>query len=298
MVALVSIDYYYRFLLLCQLLSSYPVFCHRNPVMGGQHTWLLECFSMALFLVLLYNSPSGLVIYWTMNNLFSLVKNIFYKMKHPIWVLYGCLCFFVLCADWYLIFRHTGFLYRRLMLISALSIVFFAPLLVIDNMKSAANIANGNTMLNENFGSAKVTGIGLVGFLMLLMSFAICFTGCIKDCYIGDVKEQMWFKEMVVRCDRIGDWFKNLGKKQEQRNRMPLPKAKAEIVASPSVDVSEEKDTVSDPEVERVTPNGTEEVKINDSKSSKDENKTTKPKTSNKSKSGTSKKKSSNKTTK
>ncbi|MBO4640664.1 MAG: YidC/Oxa1 family membrane protein insertase [Treponema sp.] len=83
-----------------------------------------------VFLVLLYNSPSGLVIYWTMNNLFSLVKNIFYKMKHPIWVLYGCLCFFVLCADWYLIFRHTGFLYRRLMLISALSIVFFAPLLV------------------------------------------------------------------------------------------------------------------------------------------------------------------------
>ena len=29
-----------------------------------------------LFLVLLYNSPSGLVLYWTMNNLFSLGKNI------------------------------------------------------------------------------------------------------------------------------------------------------------------------------------------------------------------------------
>jgi membrane protein insertase Oxa1/YidC/SpoIIIJ len=29
----------------------------------------------ALFLVLLYNSPSGLVLYWTMNNLFSLVRN-------------------------------------------------------------------------------------------------------------------------------------------------------------------------------------------------------------------------------
>ncbi len=30
----------------------------------------------AVFLVLLYNSPSGLVIYWILNNLFSLVKNI------------------------------------------------------------------------------------------------------------------------------------------------------------------------------------------------------------------------------
>ena len=83
-----------------------------------------------VFLVLLYNSPSGLVIYWTMNNLFSLVKNIFYKMKHPIWVLYACLCLLVLGADWFLIFRHHGFLYRRIMLISVLSIVFFTPLLI------------------------------------------------------------------------------------------------------------------------------------------------------------------------
>ncbi len=36
-----------------------------------------------VFLVLLYNSPAGLVFYWTLNNLFSLVKNIFYKLKDP-----------------------------------------------------------------------------------------------------------------------------------------------------------------------------------------------------------------------
>ncbi|MBP5403027.1 MAG: YidC/Oxa1 family membrane protein insertase [Treponema sp.] len=36
-----------------------------------------------IFLVLLYNSPSALVIYWTCNNIFSLVKNIFYKLKNP-----------------------------------------------------------------------------------------------------------------------------------------------------------------------------------------------------------------------
>ena len=34
-----------------------------------------------IFLLLLYNSPSGLVFYWTLNNLFSLLKNIFYKVK-------------------------------------------------------------------------------------------------------------------------------------------------------------------------------------------------------------------------
>ena len=33
-----------------------------------------------LFLALLYNSPSGMVIYWTCNNIFSLVKNIIMKL--------------------------------------------------------------------------------------------------------------------------------------------------------------------------------------------------------------------------
>ena len=44
----------------------------------------IQLYGMALiFLVLLYDSPSGLVFYWTLNNLFSLVKNIFYKLKNP-----------------------------------------------------------------------------------------------------------------------------------------------------------------------------------------------------------------------
>ena len=39
---------------------------------------------MALFvLFFLYSSPSGLVFYWTLNNVFSLVKTVFYKLKHP-----------------------------------------------------------------------------------------------------------------------------------------------------------------------------------------------------------------------
>jgi len=42
----------------------------------------LQLHAMAiLFLVLLYNSPSGLVLYWTLNNVFSLVKNIIVTSK-------------------------------------------------------------------------------------------------------------------------------------------------------------------------------------------------------------------------
>lgn len=36
-----------------------------------------------IFLVVLYSMPVALVLYWTMNNVFSLVKNILYKPKEP-----------------------------------------------------------------------------------------------------------------------------------------------------------------------------------------------------------------------
>ena len=44
----------------------------------------IQLYGMAaFFLVFLYNSPSCLVVYWTLNNLFSLIKTIFYKLKNP-----------------------------------------------------------------------------------------------------------------------------------------------------------------------------------------------------------------------
>ena len=52
----------------------------------------IQLYGMSLFfLVFLYTSPSGLVFYWTLNNVFSLVKTIFYKLKEPQKVL-RCLC--------------------------------------------------------------------------------------------------------------------------------------------------------------------------------------------------------------
>ena len=44
----------------------------------------IQLYTLALFFLwFLYASPSGLVFYWTLNNLFSLGKNIFYKLKNP-----------------------------------------------------------------------------------------------------------------------------------------------------------------------------------------------------------------------
>ena len=44
----------------------------------------IQLYVMAVFfLFFLYTSPAGLVFYWTLNNIFSLIKTIFYKLKHP-----------------------------------------------------------------------------------------------------------------------------------------------------------------------------------------------------------------------
>lgn len=68
-----------------------------------------QIYGMALlFLVILYKSPAGLVLYWTMNNVFSLIKNIFYKMKHPVKVLYYCMCAFITFAALYVLFIYDG----------------------------------------------------------------------------------------------------------------------------------------------------------------------------------------------
>ena len=53
-------------------LISAAVYANKMPMKSKIQLWVMA----GLFLVLLYRSPSGMVIYWTCNNLFSLVKNI------------------------------------------------------------------------------------------------------------------------------------------------------------------------------------------------------------------------------
>ena len=49
----------------------------------------IQLYAMAvLFLILLYNSPAGLVLYWTLNNVFSLIKHCIKKAKRPSFVFY------------------------------------------------------------------------------------------------------------------------------------------------------------------------------------------------------------------
>jgi YidC/Oxa1 family membrane protein insertase len=85
----------------------------------------IQLYGMALvFLALLYNSPAGLVLYWTLNNVFSLVKNIYLKIpfKKKRQLLWGAIstCAFLL-AYYSLFILHGSPRVRTL--VAALAIV-------------------------------------------------------------------------------------------------------------------------------------------------------------------------------
>ena len=68
----------------------------------------VQMYGIALvFLILLYRSPACLVFYWTLNNVFSLIKNILYKLKNPAKILR------ILCAAVGLVISLYGVLIYR-----------------------------------------------------------------------------------------------------------------------------------------------------------------------------------------
>ncbi len=86
----------------------------------------LQVYGMALiFLVILYSSPSGLVFYWTLNNVFSLVKNIFYKLKDPKKVLrnFAALCGLLLVIWGVLIFDNLSIKRRAFIILVGLMLL-------------------------------------------------------------------------------------------------------------------------------------------------------------------------------
>jgi YidC/Oxa1 family membrane protein insertase len=81
-----------------------------------------QLYGMALiFLLLLYNSPSGLVLYWTMNNIFSLIKNIVKKTNHSKSILYNTFIVIAAALDIYIIFVHPGHPFKRFIAVSVIT---------------------------------------------------------------------------------------------------------------------------------------------------------------------------------
>ncbi len=88
----------------------------------------IQLYVVALvFLVLLYNSPSGLVVYWIFNNIFSLLKNIVMKTKHPGKILHGAVSAMLIVICIYFIKNSQIILWKKLILLSFSLVITLFP---------------------------------------------------------------------------------------------------------------------------------------------------------------------------
>ena len=109
---------------LINIVSSY-IYTKGLPAKAKAQLYVMA----GLFLVLLYDSPSGLVFYWTLNNLFSLVKNIFYKLKNPKLVLSVLSSIVSVLGLLFVIIKHP-FTFNQTVLVVALLLAMQLPIVL------------------------------------------------------------------------------------------------------------------------------------------------------------------------
>lgn len=139
----------------------------------------IQLYAMGLFfLVLLYNSPSGLVIYWILNNIFSLVKTIVLKTKHPGYVLHAFISL-VLIAFAYKFHNATNqWKYLFVLIVTVLFVSF--PFLSFTwkkySKKHEIKLSISNTLdVRSYFSVVLFSGLGLAflcGFLIPAQTIA------------------------------------------------------------------------------------------------------------------------------
>jgi len=132
----------------------------------------IQLYGMAaIFLLLLYNSPAGLVLYWTGNNLFSLVKNMLQKTKHAPKIIYAILFILLAPVCIFVLFFHKGLFIKRLILFLAALFILLLPLFKIIITKIIESIKFKVKILPEfsEFNSRKNIFIfSLIGIFLLI----------------------------------------------------------------------------------------------------------------------------------
>ena len=133
----------------------------------------IQLYGMALlFLVFLYGSPSGLVFYWTLNNVFSLIKTVIYKTKlkfsaaHVISVVLGFLLFIFVAGSYKPVLQRERIFLFVMTLIMELLIVAFVII------KAKKGVRSKKKKDEEAIPDGKLFVMGLV-FLTVLIGLLI-----------------------------------------------------------------------------------------------------------------------------
>lgn len=140
-----------------------------------------------VFLALLYNSPSGLVLYWILNNIFSLVKNIVLKLKNPGRVVYIFFSSFLSLCSIFLIIKG-GALVKILCFVLLNACVVCYPLLkkylltIADRIKFADFQIDGFS----SFPTLLLAGIGLSLLAGFVLPSSVIGSSAIEFSFLGN----------------------------------------------------------------------------------------------------------------
>jgi YidC/Oxa1 family membrane protein insertase len=140
---------------------------------GFSNNEKIQLYGMsAIFLILLYNSPSGMVLYWTGNNLFSLIKNIIQKQKRPKLITLSLVFAVCLLLDIYIMFIHDGWIIKRIAISIIFIIIPFLPIFI-KYLKSKAAFQKTEILeMEQSIIHARIYILSLL-ILFLLAGLAI-----------------------------------------------------------------------------------------------------------------------------
>ena len=169
----------------------------------------IQLYAMAaFFLVFLYSSPSCLLLYWTLNNVFSLVKNIFYKLKNPKKVLL-CLCAAagIFVAAFALFFYHTSQPLRKVFLVG-MGLVLPMPLLLSCVCK-AAHFKTKSVGLTSNRRFFLLGAVFLTVLVGVLIPSVYIAASPLEYIDISNFQNPMWYivSSLCLAAGTFLIWF-------------------------------------------------------------------------------------------
>lgn len=145
----------------------------------------IQLYAMGLFfLVILYNSPSGLVLYWILNNIFSLCKTIALRTKYPRQILLWSLG---------LSFIIFGVIYAvRVTIVNKLVFIFLTAGCLLICYSFINKKININIDKNQNhMGLITISGLGLAILCGILIPSSVISTSPIEFSNIGTTESPL-----------------------------------------------------------------------------------------------------------
>ncbi len=156
----------------------------------------IQTFGLALiFLVLLYNSPAGLVIYWILNNLFSLAKNIVNRyVKNPVRLVHGIISAILLAAGFYLVLKKQNLnIVKRLMVMGFAIVITLVPFIKRILQKFFGRNDPFSKTSDADFPLFIYSALGLTILLGILLPANIIATSPVEFSFIGDSESPLTY---------------------------------------------------------------------------------------------------------